>query len=106
MSGVCGTRHASCTYSFWVGVTIRQTGVERLGKALGSDLSPWWGYEVIIIVYNTVVYLFFTGLFAYSLYAYSIFEVMMIGPMTGLNVILFGLGAYLALNSGDPLYMA
>jgi len=54
----------------------------------------------------TVVYLFFVGLFAYSLYAYSIFEIMMVGPITGLNVILFLIGSYLTLNSGDPLYMA
>jgi hypothetical protein len=100
------------------------TGMPMFKEDL-TETSLWfgkaWATAILLIVLGpylfglpargvtkqlTVVYLFFTGLFAYSLYAYSIFEVMMIGPMTGLNVILFGLGAYLALNSGDPLYMA
>jgi hypothetical protein len=52
------------------------------------------------------LYLCFVGLFGWSLYAFDFFVLLIVGPVSGVNFIFFAIGFYLALQSGDPLYMA
>lgn len=57
----------------------------------------------------TASYLLFCALFAYAVLSYSVLNLIVIGPLCGLNVLFFGVGLYISLTSTDgeqTLYMA
>lgn len=63
--------------------------------------------EVKVTKMVTVTYLLFVGLFVYALVYLSVFNLMLVGPMTGLNVIFFAVGLYLVTKeSKESLFMA
>jgi hypothetical protein len=57
----------------------------------------------------TASYLLFCALFAYAVLSYSVLNLIVIGPLIGLNVLFFGVGLYISLTSTvgeQTLYMA
>jgi hypothetical protein len=54
----------------------------------------------------TVAYFLYCCLFGYALYFYSVFNLMVAGPLTGLNVVFFLWGLYLSLTTTTSSYMS
>lgn len=74
-------------------------------------MSPYaFGFDKLKVTKMlTLGYLMFNGLFAYALIQLDVFNLLMMGPLTGVNVLFFVVGLYLVLNSGgsvNELFMA
>ena len=63
-------------------------------------LGPYlFGFDFVkVTLQATITYLLFSGLFTYTLLTTDVFNAIVMGPLTGVNVIFFGVGLYIFLQ--------